>query len=247
MTSPIVELNHVYKSYPHYGHLSGGIKNFIFNLPKYWKEIRSKRFEALNDVSFQIARGECVAIVGRNGSGKSTTLGMIAGVLKPNAGSVTVGGRVSPLLELGGGFHPELSGLENIRLNGVLLGLTRAQVQEKLDQIIEFSELGSFIHQPIRTYSSGMVARLGFSIVAHLDPEILLIDEVLAVGDISFQKKCQKKMQEFRSSGVTIILVTHNPGDVEKLCDRAIWIDNHRILRDGPVQDVMPEYNAHFG
>lgn len=242
-----VEFKNVSKHYPHYGAFSGGLKNFLFNLRSNVKGIRARQFQALIDISFQIQHGESVAIMGRNGSGKSTTLGMIAGVLRPNAGSVAVQGRVSPLLELGGGFHPDLSGLENIRLNGVLLGLSRKQVEQKLEQIIDFSELGEFIDQPVRTYSSGMTARLGFSVVAHLDPEILLIDEVLAVGDLAFQRKCQQKMHEFKKSGITIVLVTHNPGDVEALCERAIWIDNHRIRIDGPTSEVLPEYTKALG
>ena len=155
---------------------------------------------------------------------------------------MNVHGRVSPLLELGGGFHPDLTGIENIQLNGVLLGLSREQVANKTQSIIDFSELGNFIHQPVRTYSSGMMARLGFSVVAHLDPEILLIDEVLAVGDASFRKKCLTKMKEFKASGVTIILVTHSASDVEFLCDRVIWVENHKIKNDGPRSSILPLY-----
>ena len=226
--------------------MTGGFKNLIFNLPKAIKEMRATKFTALEDITFSIKQGECVAFIGRNGAGKSTTLGLIAQVLKPNKGTVIVNGRVSPLLELGGGFHPDLSGVENIQLNGVLLGLTRKQVKEKLKDIIEFSELSEFIDQPIRTYSSGMMARLGFSVIAHLDPTILLIDEVLAVGDAGFQQKCMAKMKEFKDQGVTMILVSHSTADVEKICTRAIWIDNHRIKMDGPVSEVIPEYKKYF-
>lgn len=237
-----IEFKNVSKSYPFYGHFSGGLKNFLFHLPTYLKDMRTKRFEALHDISFSIKKGESVAIIGRNGCGKSTTLGLIAGVLKPNGGSLTVNGRISPLLELGGGFHPELSGIENIKLNGVLLGLSRKNVAEKIDSIVEFSELGEFIHQPIRIYSSGMLARLSFSVVAHLEPEILLIDEVLAVGDLSFQKKCIEKMLSFKKQGITMILVTHSAGDVQILCDRAIWIKDHKVEMDGPTSEVLPKY-----
>lgn len=240
----VIEFNSVTKSYPLYHHFTGGFKNLILNLPSALKEARNSSFVAIDDISFSIKKGESVAILGRNGAGKSTTLGLIAGVLRPNKGSVKVNERVSPLLELGGGFHHDLSGIENIQLNGVLLGLSRQQVSDKISSIVEFSELKDFIHQPVRTYSSGMLARLGFSVVAHLDPEILLIDEVLAVGDSAFQKKCHAKMNEFRSKGVTIILVTHNAGDVELLCDRAIWIENHRIKMDGTKDVVLPLYNA---
>lgn len=242
----VIEFNRVTKSYPLYHHFTGGFKNLILNLPSALKEARSSSFVAIDDISFTIKKGESVAILGRNGAGKSTTLGLIAGVLRPNNGSVKVSERVSPLLELGGGFHHDLSGIENIQLNGVLLGLSRKQVSDKISSIVEFSDLKDFIHQPVRTYSSGMLARLGFSVVAHLDPEILLIDEVLAVGDSAFQKKCHAKMHEFRKKGVTIILVTHNSGDVELLCDRAIWIENHQIKMDGAKDVVLPLYNANL-
>lgn len=243
----VIEFNHVTKSYPLYHHITGGFKNLLFNLPKAIKEMKAAKFTALEDISFEIQQGECVGFIGRNGAGKSTTLGLVAQVLRPNKGYVKVNGRVSPLLELGGGFHPDLTGIENIQLNGVLLGLTRKQVKEKLGQIVEFSELGEFINHPIRTYSSGMLARLGFSVIAHLDPTILLIDEVLAVGDAKFQQKCMAKMKEFKDQGVTMILVSHSCSDVEKICSRAIWIDNHKIKMDGPVSEVLPEYKKFFG
>lgn len=243
---PIIEFNNVWKHYPYYHHLSGGIKNFIFNMPKYLREIKNQKHQALEGISFSIQRGETIAIVGRNGSGKSTTLGMIAGVLRPNQGEVLVRGRVSPLLELGGGFHPELSGRENIRLNGVILGLSKKQVLEKMNKIIEFSELGKFIEMPIRTYSSGMMARLAFSVIAHLEPEILLIDEVLGVGDAGFQKKSAEKIESMKKDGVTIVLVTHSSDDAERLCERSIWIDNHKIRMDGKSSEVLAEYKKIF-
>jgi len=235
VSETVIRFDHVTKSYPLYHHVTSGFKNLVLNLPKAIRELRQTQFTALNDINFEIHRGESVAFIGRNGAGKSTTLGLIAGVLRPTKGQVTVQGRVSPLLELGGGFHPDLSGLENIQLNGVILGLSRKQVAERTQKIIEFSELGEFINQPVRTYSSGMMARLGFSVVANLDPEILLIDEVLAVGDKAFQTKCLEKMKEFKKAGVTIILVSHSARDVEFLCDRAIWIENHHYARTGPA------------
>jgi lipopolysaccharide transport system ATP-binding protein len=239
-----IEFNQVTKRYPLYHHFTSGLKSLIFNLPSALKQMRSTSFTALEDISFSIRKGESVAFVGRNGAGKSTTLGLIAGVLRPNQGSVKVNGRVSPLLELGGGFHPDLSGLENIQLNGVLLGLSRKALATKIDSIIEFSELGDFIYQPTRTYSSGMLARLGFSVVAHLEPEILLVDEILAVGDAPFQRKCLDKMKQFKNSGVTIILVSHSLKDVNFLCDRVIWIENHRIRGDGPATEIIPQYDT---
>lgn len=236
----------VTKRYPVYNHLHAGIKGFILNFPKSLRGISRDGFTALEDINFEIRRGESVAFIGRNGAGKSTTLGLIAQVLKPTEGKVTVHGRVSPLLELGGGFHPDLTGRENIILNGVLLGLSRKEVTQKESSIIEFSELEEFIDQPIRMYSSGMLARLGFAVVANLDPEILLIDEVFAVGDAGFQEKCRKKIAEFKVNGTTIILVSHSIADVKRLCDRVIWIENHRVKLDGPTLQIADRYEQSF-
>jgi lipopolysaccharide transport system ATP-binding protein len=234
----------VSKSYPLYHHITGGVKNFVFHPLKAVSMMKNSRFEALCDISFEVYKGETLGIIGRNGTGKSTALGLIAGVLKPSKGRVTVEGRISPLLELGAGFHFELTGRENIMLNGVLLGLTRAEVSKKMDEIIEFSELREFIDQPIRTYSSGMLARLGFSVVSYLDPEILLIDEILAVGDINFKKKCLDKVEEFKRSGVTMVLVSHTMADIEMLCDRVLWIEKHSVKALGMPEDVVAKYTA---
>jgi lipopolysaccharide transport system ATP-binding protein len=242
VTKPVIIFDHVSKSYPLYHHVTGGIKGFLFNLPKAVHSIRNSRFEALRDISFQVEPGEAVGIIGRNGAGKSTTLGLMAGVLKPTDGKVTVRGRISPLLELGAGFHPELKGRENIVLNGVLLGLPRAIVRKKLDEIIHFSELGDFIDQPIRVYSSGMLARLGFSVVACLEPEILLIDEILSVGDLDFQKKSLEKMLSFKNGRTTIVFVSHGLRDVERLCDRVIWIQDRQIRMTGSPREVISHY-----
>jgi lipopolysaccharide transport system ATP-binding protein len=197
---------------------------------------------ALNDVSFELERGEVLGLIGSNGSGKSTTLALIAGVLKAQAGAVEVRGRVCPLLELGAGFHPELTGRENIVLNGVLLGLTRREILAKMDEIVSFSELDQFLDQPLRTYSSGMMARLGFSVAAHLDPEILLIDEVLAVGDLRFQAKCREKLEEFKGRQVTIALVSHSLGEVRGFCERVIWLKDGKIVADGEPGSVITGY-----
>jgi len=240
-TEPVIIFEKVTKTYPYYGYITAGFKNFLFNLPKAIKHTK-KRFTALENVSFEVYKGECFGIIGRNGAGKSTLLGLIAGVLAPDKGKIVVKGRVSPLLELGACFHLELTGRENIILNGVLLGMTKCEVLRKMDEIIEFSELGEFIDQPLRTYSSGMVARLGFSVIAHLDPEILLVDEILAVGDINFQKKCMEKMMSFRKNGVTIVLVSNNIEQVEKLCDRVMWIDQHRVKAIGKPEEVCRLY-----
>jgi len=234
MKEPIIEFVHISKSYPLYHHITGGLKNFLFNLPKAISQMRNSKFEVLRDISFEVYRGETFTIIGRNGAGKSTILGLMASIIRPTKGKVIVKGRVSPLLELGAGFHPELTGIENIILNGILMGFTRSEVLKKLDEIIEFSELVEFIHQPIRIYSSGMLSRLGFSIVSSLDPEILLIDEVMAVGDVYFQKKCLNRMKQFKEKGVTLVLVTHALESIIPLCDRVLWIEDHTIKYLGP-------------
>jgi lipopolysaccharide transport system ATP-binding protein len=242
MSEPVIVFLGVSKSYPLYHHMGGNLKHFLFNLPNALKLMSKSRFSVLEDISFSVNRGETFGIIGRNGAGKSTTLGLIAGVLKPSKGSIEVRERVSPLLELGSGFHPELTGRENIELNGVLLGLSRAEVLDKMDDIISFSEIGEYIDQPIRTYSSGTMARLGFSVVAHLDPKLMLIDEVLAVGDLAFQDKCMKKMQNFKENHVTMVLVSHSPETVETVCDRVMWIDNHRVRMLGEPKEVVAAF-----
>ena len=231
MNDAAVVFDKVSKNYPLYHHITGGIKNLIFHLPQGIRSIKSTHYEVFHDLSFDVKKGETLGVIGRNGAGKSTILGLIAGVLRPSKGRIDVNGRVSPLLELGAGFHPELSGKENIVLNGVLMGLTREEVLARIDDIIIFSELDQFIDQPVRVYSSGMLARLGFSVAAHLDPEILLIDEILAVGDIDFQKKCFEKMEEFKRNDVTIIFVSHSMLNVERICDRVMWMEDstHKI------------------
>jgi len=246
MNKPVIVFDNVSKNFPLYHHLTGGIKNFLFNLPEAVNSMRNNRFEALKDISFKVHQGETLGIIGRNGAGKSTILGLMAGVLKPSAGGITVKGQIAPLLELGSGFHPELTGRENIMLNGVLLGLTRAEVLKKINEIIEFSELEEFIDQPIRVYSSGMLARLGFSVVSCLDPEILLIDEILAVGDMEFQKKCIDKMMGFKKDGVTMVFVSHAMANVEMICDRAIWIDGGEIREEGEPEKIVEDYQSHI-
>lgn len=242
MTGPAIAFQHVYKSYPMYHHVVRGFKHFVLNLPQAVSSLSGARYEALRDISFEVRRGESFGIIGRNGAGKSTMLDLIAGVLEPTQGAVRVHGRLSPLLALGAGFHPDLTGRENILLNGVLMGLLRQEVMAKLPAIIDFSELGSFIDEPIRVYSSGMLARLGFSVVSALDPEILLIDEVLAVGDIDFQKKCTEKMMGFKKAGVTMVFVSHAMEEVQKLCDRVLWLEQQSIRRIGPSKETVDAY-----
>jgi len=241
MTQPIIKLENVTKRFHLYNHISG-FKGFLFNPRNTIKAIRSSQYTALEDISVEVQKGEALGIIGRNGAGKSTMLGLLAGVMQPTSGKLTVQGRISPMLELGGGFHHELTGRENIVLNGVLLGLTRSIVLGKMEQIIEFSGLGDFIDQPIKIYSSGMLGRLGFSVVAHLDPEVLLIDEVLAVGDADFQQKCIAKMQEFKQKNVTMVFVSHSMGDVEQICDKVLWIENHRVKMFGDKVKVIGAY-----
>lgn len=237
-----VRFKDVYKEYPFYQHITAGLKSFLFQLPKNLSSFRKTRFIALNNVSLDIRKGETFGIIGRNGSGKSTMLGLMAGVLRQDRGTVETEGKISSLLELGAGFHPDLSGIENIILNGILMGNTREEMERKVEAIIDFSELGDFIYQPLRTYSSGMHVRLGFSVAVHVDPEILLIDEALAVGDVAFQEKCLARMKEFRNSGVTIILVSHDREAIEKLCDRAAWLKNGLIKGLGNPAEVMEQY-----
>lgn len=242
MNELAVSFKNVIKSYPSYHGYSGGVKNFLFRMPSCLRE-RKKRYTVLDDISFDVKKGENFAIIGRNGVGKSTLLGLMAGVLKPDQGEVSVNGRVSPLLQLGAGFHPHLTGRDNIVLNGVLLGLTKQEVLHYLDEIIEFSELGEYIDQPVRTYSSGMYAKLGFSVVTILKPEVLLLDEVLAVGDIRFRDKCYEVMEEYRSSSdVTMILVTHSLPTVLKSCDRALWIEDKKVKMVGCPKKIVNAY-----
>lgn len=199
-------------------------------------------FWALRDVSFEIGRGEAVGLVGDNGSGKSTMLKLVTGIMKPSEGHVTVEGRVSALLELGAGFHPEFTGRENVFLNGAILGLKRAEIARRFDAIAEFAEIGAFIDAPVKTYSSGMYMRLAFAIAVNVDPDVLVVDEVLAVGDARFQRKCYERIRRFREAGKTILLVTHDAAAVRELCDRAIWLERGRLMAVGPAGEVLERY-----
>ena len=203
---------------------------------------RVERIPALQGVSFTIRKGETVGIIGQNGSGKSTLLGLIARVYRPTAGTLEVNGRVAPLLELGAGFHPDLTGLENIYFNGVILGLTRKQIAERLSAIVEFAELEDYIDAPIRTYSSGMLMRLGFAVAAHVDADILLVDEVLAVGDTRFQQKCYDKIGQFQREGRTILFVSHDMEAITRVAARALWLHKGVLQADGNAQEVVQAY-----
>lgn len=212
------------------------------HLARLLRRPRKQRFYALKRVSFQVEEGESVAVIGPNGAGKSTLLSLVAGLTKPDEGSVWVDGRVAALLELGSGFHPDLTGAENVRLNAALLGFSRQRAAELFDEIVEFSGVAEFIHEPLRTYSSGMVVRLAFSVAVGLDPEILVVDEVLAVGDQAFQAKCLDKIHERRAKGRTLLCVSHAAPIVQQFCDRAIWLDHGELIMSGPVSEVLEAY-----
>lgn len=216
------------------------LKEYVIKLFK--RKLLFEEFWALTDVSFKIEKGESVAIIGLNGSGKSTLLKIIAGVLKPTHGKVLTKGTISPLIELGAGFDPDLTARENIFLNGSILGYNKKLLNEKLNEIIDFSELGEFVDVPIKNYSSGMVARLAFSIATIVKPEILIVDEVLSVGDFLFQEKCQDRMKDMMEDGVTILFVSHSISQVQKICSRAIWLEKGKVKADSNALNVCSEY-----
>lgn len=222
-----------------------GFKEFIVNAPKFLKN-NNDLFWALKGVSFSVKKGECLGVIGRNGAGKSTLLSLLLGVARPTKGSIEVSGKKTPLLELGAGFHPDMTGTENIIINGVLLGHTEAEVRARMDEITAFSELGDFINMPIRTYSSGMLMRLAFSIAIHTSPEVLLIDEILAVGDESFQKKSGKALLDLVKGGVTTVYVSHSMEAIKKICDRVIWLEQGEIRAEGETGQVVEEYLSVF-
>lgn len=205
---------------------------------------RHKDFWALHDLSFHVKRGETFCIVGENGSGKSTLLQMVAGILQPTSGNVAINGRVSALLELGAGFNPEFTGRDNVYLNGSILGLTTRQIDERYQDIESFAEIGQFINQPVKTYSSGMVVRLAFAVAINVDPEILLVDEALAVGDIYFRQRCMRKVHELRSRGITILFVSHAVADVKAIGDRVLWLEHGRMVEMGEPEKVISKYLA---
>ncbi len=235
-----VEFQGVSKSYAIYDAPGDRLKELLtLNRLK-----RHKDFWALHDVSFEVKRGETFCIVGENGSGKSTLLQMVAGILHPTSGTVDITGRVSALLELGAGFNPEFSGRDNVYLNGSILGLTTRQIDQRYQDIAAFAEIGSFIDQPVKTYSSGMVVRLAFAVAINVDPEILLVDEALAVGDIYFRQRCMRKVHELRQRGITILFVSHAVSDVKAIGDRVLWLDHGRMIDIGEPDRVISKYLA---
>ncbi|MFI3255967.1 MAG: ABC transporter ATP-binding protein [Psittacicella sp.] len=246
MKNHTIIVEHIYKSYPLYHHINAGLKTLFTHPKNILKFFKGSRYSALEDISFKVKKGESIALVGKNGAGKSTMLALLAGVLKPNSGTISINGRVAAMLELGGGFHPELTGRENIYLNAALLGLTKKEIESKVESIIEFSELEDFIDEPIRIYSSGMLAKLGFSVITSVNPDIIIIDEVLAVGDYEFQNKCLQVIKKFKEQGVTIFLVSHSINDVKTFCDKAIWIENKKVKMIGDSQTVGDAYASNF-
>ncbi len=249
---PIIEIRHISKRYK-LGSI--GVKTLRDELQVLWQrasgkaragyeknERDAKEFWALDDVSFNVRAGETVGLVGRNGAGKSTLLKVLSRITEPTSGEAELRGRVSSLLEVGSGFHPELSGRENIYLNGAILGMQRKEIQRKFDEIVAFSEVAKFLDTPVKRYSSGMYVRLAFAVAAHLEPEILIVDEVLAVGDASFQQKCVNKMSDVASEGRTVIFVSHRTTSVQNLCSRVVWLDGGKVRMDGDCGPVLDEY-----
>ncbi|MBL1229658.1 ABC transporter ATP-binding protein [Enterococcus sp. BWB1-3] len=233
MSDSVITVENLNKVYTLYDRPSDRLKEAL------GLKVNSSKHYALNDVSFQVNKGETIGIIGTNGSGKSTCLKIITGVLNPTSGSVTVNGRISALLELGAGFNPEYSGLENVFLNGTMMGFTREEIEAKMDNILSFADIGDYIHQPVKSYSSGMFVRLAFAVAINIEPEILIVDEALSVGDVFFQAKCYKKIEEFRQNGKTILLVSHDLGSISKYCDRVVLLNNGEKLAEGKPREMV--------
>ena len=242
-----IDIDHATKIYRRYGRRRqfATLKSALLSGSLITDLKPAETFTALQDVSLRVATGETVGVIGPNGSGKSTLLKLVAGITKPTSGTVNVKGRISALIELGAGFHPEISGRENVFINGIMLGLSKREVLQKFEEIVEFAELEEFIDAPVKTYSSGMYARLGFAVAIHVNPDVLLVDEILAVGDQGFTHKCLDKFAEFRRRGKTILLVTHSLSLVERFCDDAVWLDSGLIKAVGDPKRVVDAYLSH--
>jgi ABC-type polysaccharide/polyol phosphate transport system ATPase subunit len=241
--TPAIELLNVSKVYRRYGGRQFSTLKSALLQRSILRDLQpSETFPALTDVSFSVAKGSTYGVMGRNGSGKSTALKLVAGITKPTSGTVHVEGRISALIELGAGFHPEISGRENVFINGIMLGLTKREIQQRFDEIVDFAELREFIDAPVKTYSSGMYMRLGFAVAINVNPDVLLVDEVLAVGDEGFTHKCLDKFAEFKRSNKTILLVTHSLNLIERFCDEALWLDNGHAMSHGDPKRVVGAY-----
>ena len=231
-------VSHVYKTFNVYLDKANSLKEKIL----FWNRNKKETREVLKDINLTIKNGEAVALIGVNGSGKSTLLKLITKIIYPNKGKIITNGKVTSLLELGAGFHPDFSGRENIYFNASIFGLNKKQIDDRLEQIIDFSELRDYIDNPVRTYSSGMFMRLAFAVAINVDADILLVDEILSVGDQHFQEKCINKMKELEKEGKTMVFVTHSLGQAEELCNRTIWLNNGQIAADGDTKEVIEKY-----
>jgi ABC-type polysaccharide/polyol phosphate transport system ATPase subunit len=240
----ILQVEGLGKAFRRFEHKPFLLRNLLSWLTRR-EQAHAKEFWPLRNVSFSVTRGEAIGVVGVNGSGKSTLLRLIAGAAFPTEGQIAVRGRIAPLLLLGAGFHPDMTGRECIEINGTALGLDRQELAARFDDIVRFAELEEFVDTPVRYYSSGMAARLGFAVAVHTDPDLMLIDEVLAVGDQAFQAKCTERIHQLRREGVTILFVSHSPALVRQLCDRVLWLKNGALFRQGTPDEVFPEYEAH--
>lgn len=247
MTDIALQFDHVWKKFKR-GEKYHSLRDFIPAMTKrLFKgnssgELQEKEFWALKGISFEVKHGEALGIIGPNGAGKSTILKLLSGILKPNKGQIKVNGRLSALIEVGAGFHPDLTGRENVYLNGAILGMKKDEIDKKFDEIVEFSGIAEFIDTPVKRYSSGMNARLGFSVAAHMDPDVLLVDEVLSVGDLAFQRKCHEKMESFVRSGVTVVFISHNLQAVASLCNKTLLINSGSIVASGLTGNIIRQY-----
>jgi ABC-2 type transport system ATP-binding protein len=238
MSGTAISVKNVKKSFRVYYDKGTMLKDKVL----FWKRNRYETRTVLDGISFEVKKGESVGIIGRNGCGKSTTLKLLTRIMYPDSGTITVEGRVSALIELGAGFHPDMTGRENIYINASIFGLSKKEIDRRLSRIIDFSELEHYIDNPVRTYSSGMYMRLAFSVAINVDADVLFVDEILAVGDLAFQKKCYDKLKEIKDRGTTIVIVSHSLDMIEKLCDRTIWINDGKIAGSGIPKEVHEQY-----
>lgn len=238
----VIKVKNLSKKFRRFSSVGDAVKEFFHPFRKRYHN----EFWALKDVSIEIKRGECIGIIGRNGSGKSTLLQILCGIMQPTSGELAVNGRIAALLELGAGFHPMFTGRDNVYLNGALMGFTKEEMEEKFQSIADFADIGDFIDQPVMMYSSGMFVRLAFSVAIHVDPDILIVDEALAVGDMRFQQKCYRKINEFKERGKTIILITHDMSAVKNFCSTAAWLNDGKIFMTGPPAEIIKSYTSYM-